>query len=204
MIGLSVTVRDGQLRALAQAATSLRQPSAPEWAGMRRAWGVRYSAFSKRKFVANSRGGGDWPPLAPSTIAARRGPQPGRGRTAGTGPRRGRRAPGRAPARGGRSAGRSVAILRDTGRLFQALNLAAAGNYMRDIPGGIRFGIVGGGHGGANSIGQIARWHHTGAGHNPVRRILYRPDGPTLNGMRGDMRRAIAAVKARSNRGGVA
>ncbi len=35
-------------------------------------WGVRYRSFLQRRFLAFSRGGGDWPPLAASTIRARR------------------------------------------------------------------------------------------------------------------------------------
>jgi hypothetical protein len=33
-------------------------------------WGLRVQAFWQRKFRQNSSGGGDWPPLAPATIAA--------------------------------------------------------------------------------------------------------------------------------------
>jgi len=35
-------------------------------------WVARYLGFARRRYVRFSRGGGDWPPLAPATVRKRR------------------------------------------------------------------------------------------------------------------------------------
>ena len=49
----------------------LGRPGVPAVDAMYTQWGSRYSAFIRRRFDQFSRGGGDWPPLAASTIYAR-------------------------------------------------------------------------------------------------------------------------------------
>ena len=173
-------------------------------------WGRRIEAFTKRRFEINSRGGGDWPPLAVSTVKQRRAASPSspfaarrRAAVASTTARDTRR--------GGRvvSSGRSVAILRDTGVLFKALSVGAPGNTLTPIRGGLEYGISGSGShsGGALSaiagsargrssitIADLAAIHNAGTSRIPQRRIVVEPDHGTLNGMSEDAARAVARL----------
>lgn len=87
----------------------------PEFKAMSRKWGVRYLAFARERFVKYSKGGGNWKPLSPETIASRRS---------------------------GKGSG-SPAILRDTGTLLKGLTIGAPGNLFKFIKGGIRVGFGG-------------------------------------------------------------
>ncbi|HET6496243.1 MAG TPA: hypothetical protein VFH61_12865, partial [Thermoleophilia bacterium] len=69
----SVKLNIGPLEAYAKA-IHYASPSGPI-GGMLRKWGARYLAFTRRRFVAQSGGGGDWPDLAPATKLHRRGPK---------------------------------------------------------------------------------------------------------------------------------
>ena len=97
---------------------------------MLRQVGIRYLSFVKRRFVRFSRGGGDWKPLAASTVKSR-------SRTS-TGRRRHRAAAAvvRQTGTGGR-----VAILRNTSTLLAALTLGNPGNLFKDIRNGVRVGF---------------------------------------------------------------
>lgn len=164
----------------------------PAFVTMRTLWGRRYESFIRRRFDRFSRGGGDWPPLSPRTIRARRpAARHKRARTVTKGRN----------ASKGVGVGRTVSILRNTGTLFGALTIGAAGNAFRHTPGGIAFGFKGGKHPGGTTIAQIAAWHNSGAGNNPRRRILVQPDTVTLKQMRGDLNRAIQQTM-RDARGG--
>jgi hypothetical protein len=153
-----------------------RGTGTPVLARMFRQWEARWLAQNRRQFVENSRGGGAWAPLAPSTIARRRPPARGRGR-----------------GRGGARAARVVAILRDTNTLYGALTLGATGNVSRLMRFGIRCGIGGPGrHPKAKvTVGQLANWHHVGAGNLPERPVINPPTPPTINGFASDAKRAI-------------
>lgn len=130
-------------------------------------WAARYRGFVQRRFNDYSKGSGDWPPLAESTIKARRGK------------------------------GIKVAILRDTSTLFAALApvfAGAPGALERRIPFGIRVGY-GGPHGhpsgGRATIADIAKFHNDGAGNLPERKIIVPPAKWHLDRMAADMRRAL-------------
>lgn len=136
-----------------------------------------YASAMTRRFTQFSRGGGDWPKLADSTIARRRHPKGGK---------RGRR---RAKVGAG-----SVSILADTGILRGALSVGAAGNKVRPIPNGVAFGFADLPRGKGATLSKIAFWHHTGAGRNPVRRILVQPDPATRERMKREVSRTVAAI----------
>ena len=92
----------------------------------------------------------------------------------------------------------NVAILRDTGTLFAALQPVfqnSPGAIEEDIQFGIRVGY-GGPHrhpsGGRASIADIASFHQTGAGYLPTRTIIVKPDAATTAAMANDMRKALS------------
>lgn len=176
--------------------------SGPEMDAMRKQWTIRYSAFIRKRFSTYSRGGGDWPPLALSTIKARRGPDKKRAaRRARNGVASGSTR-ARDTARGSKIvevAGRSVSILQDTGVMARALNIGQTGNYNAATPWGIEFGFAGVQHspGESASIAQIAMHHNEGGKHLPKREILVQPDQATAVSMSRDLLRAIMATAAR-------
>jgi hypothetical protein len=147
-------------------------------------WAARYRSFAQERFVKFSRGKGTWPPLAPSTIARRR---KGRGRR--------RDAQGRAI---GKRA-RVVAILRDTGTLFAALDVHFTrnpGQLQKDLPHGVQVGFGGPGkHPKAPmSVADLASIHHFGLGRVPARPIIVDPPNKVLNQMSTDVARYWRSV----------
>lgn len=158
-----------------------RQKSPPVAAWFKQTVGM-YSAETRVAFNTNSRGGGAWPPLKPSTIRARADAARNNGKSVG-----GKAAPGikaevtKKKRKKKVTVGRVYAILKDTGQLFNALEVGAPGNSVEDIDGGVRYGFATTPHarrsakGGVVTVAQLVYWHHTGAGHNPVRRILNDP-----------------------------
>ena len=159
----------------------------PAMNALRKSWAARYSKFARKRYAAQSRGGGDWPDLAPSTKKQRRGPASSRR------PKRGRRnqLSARTTTRGG---GRVFAILRDTDTLYNALTIGAAGNLIAGIPAGVRFGFGGPArHEGGVSIAQLAAIHQEGnpANNLPARSIIVEPDRQTVQLMIGDLRRVL-------------
>jgi hypothetical protein len=151
-------------------------------------WGARYLAFARRRFTEQSRGGGEWPDLAPATKKARRGG--GRRKT------RSKRARTKTTSRG---TGRKFAILKDTGTLFNALTIGAPGNLFRRVNGGIRVGFGGPAThpDGDATIRDIAVFHDQGDG-VPKRQIIVPPDRPTQIGMQGDTQRAVQRLGRQS------
>lgn len=157
-----------------------------------------YSAFTRRRFVAYSRGGGGWPPLAASTLRRRR-------KGKGTG---------------------KAAILRDTGLLFMALTIGAAGNFLRRTRAGIVYGFGDNQHprrvvghrvktnkrtgaqtkgrrillttagASATTLRQIAIYHQEGGPRLPRRVILAQPDAQTARQFDGMVRRAVNEAAA--------
>ena len=87
----------------------------------------RYEAYIRRRFDRLSRGGGEWPPLAPSTLRRKLAS----GRTTIS---NGRRVNNRARTAG---AGR---ILVETGALRQSLEISGANHVRQSIPNGVRTG----------------------------------------------------------------
>lgn len=134
---------------------------------MLKRWAFRYRGFVQRRFDQYSKGGGNWPPLAPSTIA-RRKKGSGKGK---------------------------VAILRDTGLLFNAL-----APVFQNSPGSLEEyeGLsVLVGYGGASShgnssktIADIAAFHDLGNG-VPKRQIIVVPNEATLKGMKKDAEKLL-------------
>lgn len=94
----------------------------------------------------------------------------------------------------------SVKILEDTGGLLNTIQSMAGLQSFSLIPNGIRLEMKGRGRDGKMSYGEIARIHHFGLGHVPVRTIYVSPDATTLKGIVSDAKRAIAATNAQVNR----
>jgi len=135
-------------------------------------WGARYMTFTRREFMRNSRGGGDWPKIKRQTARRRKGPRRSR---------KGKK--------------RRHSILIQTRTLFNALSPGMTGNLNQRIrrPGGIRVGFSGAQHNNDGiTIRELAIIHDQGLGNNPERVILKEPDSRTINGM---MRDAAVATK---------
>lgn len=195
---------DSLLYLQAQVAGMGRVPPPPRFAQMFAQWAKRYETFVRRRFVIQSRGGGEWAPLAKSTVERRRGPlQSKRLAQIASGKRRIKSGEAtflaRDTERGGRlvPAAKSYAILRDTGILFNALAIRAYGNKMRPIPYGVVYGFAQTPHG-ANgpTIAGLAAIHHRGNARRklPARKILVQPDAATQIGMTNDAARAIRDI----------
>lgn len=173
--------------------------------------GARILGMERRRFAVLSRGGSfngeRWKPLKPSTIAGRRFGKGRAGQTIGGARQkaiqRARKARTQKQAtqivrtlkRTAAAAG-SVAILRDTGTLFAALDKGAPGNVLTRIPGGVAIGFGGAAsHPAGPTIGEIAGYHHRGAGKNPRRRVVTNElDAQTAKGVQADLRRAIVKL----------
>ena len=138
-------------------------------------WGIRYLADTKRKFIKNSKGGGDWPALKQATVRRRR-----RGTARAQRRRRVLRA----------------AILWDTGTILHALDVGEPGNLFKMLKDGVRVGFGGPAkHPGSNAtIADIARFHNAGEGRLPKRQILYWPDAKMIKFMRTTLAKAIDRI----------
>lgn len=141
-----------------------------------RLWAVRYRSFAQLRFDQYSRGGGDWAPLAASTMKRRR---------QGKGPKK-------------------FGILRDTGTLFAALAptfIGSPGAIEALIPFGILCGYGGNqryvdGHGKIShaTIADIASFHNDGfIPRLPKRQIIVEPPMYLLDTMAKDMDKALEA-----------
>jgi len=159
--------------------------------GMLRQWGVRYLRQTEKHYDEQSRGGGDWPALKPSTVRGRRKGGKKRG---GTNTIRVKKA----------ATGGSVAILKDTGSMRRALRRGSPGNLFQDINAGVRVGFGPVGHpGGGVTYQQLATWHQDGAGRLPKREIFKAPDSTTRHGMMADAKRALQRILAENRLRGV-
>jgi hypothetical protein len=145
-------------------------------------WGVRYLAETKKTFVKNSAGGGEWPPLK-----RRRGFSTVRthGRKTGSTVNSYKR-----KNKGGDK------ILRDTGTLFKALSIGSPGNLYQDLKNGKRVGFGGPSRhpSGQFTIADIAKVHQVGGGHLPKRQILHQPSSGLIQQMLGDLSRAVNRI----------
>lgn len=172
------------IRPLAKLSASVRRQCGAKGGGpLRRSLkqcAAVYRAFLQTRYVKESRGGGDWPDLAPSTIAKRR-----KARLKKIAGLSGAAKAAHDKKRKRQDAGDpNVAILRDTGVLFAALDSGRApGAVEEDIPGGIRVGYGGGGRhpGGQATIADIAGFHQAGGRRLPRRMIIVPPDRSTLS-----------------------
>jgi hypothetical protein len=193
MVSVEVNVRP-LLKVEGDFSSIVRVPSHPAIEDMFTQWADRYSAFVRRRFNQYSRGGGDWAPLALSTVQRRRRGKRGSVFTNDRGQWSRRLFVARDTRRGMLVASPAAyAILRDTGSLFGALTIGARGNLTRRGPGTVTFGIEGGATGKGVTLGQIARWHDKGAEKLPQRRILVQPSAGVVRNMASDS--ALAARK---------
>lgn len=130
-------------------------------------WAIRYKAWVQQRFDRFSKGGGDWEPLAESTIKQRRGTTASILRDTGT----------------------LYAALDPvfTGR---------PGSFQQKVPLGIAVGFGGGaGHPSGNAtIAEIAGYHQRGNMRLPARQILVQPPTSVVNKMGQDLIRAIEDV----------
>ncbi len=145
-------------------------------------WAERYRSFAQERFHKYSKGGGDWPDLAPSTKRRRRG------------------------SRRGHEGARVFAILRDTNTLFAALDpvfVGEPGALEEKISYGIRVGYGGPMRHpkGKATIFDIARFHQEGSGTVPQREIIVDPNQSTIKAMAEDMLRAVEELRKDSERG---
>jgi len=128
-----------------------------------RQWAARFRSFVQERFVA--KGGGDWLPLSPETLARRRG------------------------------GGVDAAILRDTDTLFMAMTPAFGrpGGIQEDVSYGITVGYGGPARHpkGKATIADIAHFHQSVGGNLPVRKIIVPPNQHVQDQMAADMERAI-------------
>ena len=105
------------------------------------------------------------------------------------------------------SGGEGVSILVDTGQLRDALKPGRPGELRDDIPWGVDVGFSNSMHtalGGAlhmspTTMGDIAAFHHFGAGNNPERPILVPPDGDARQRMNEAMGLAQRRIATRLN-----
>lgn len=97
--------------------------------------------------------------------------------------------------------GQLLLILRATDKMFESFApelVKKPGKVTQEVPFGMRVGFGGGMQyphdRGGPTMAQIARWHQTGAGHLPARKIIVGPDQETINEMRAVMKAAVAEV----------
>lgn len=154
MLNITVTLESSGLDAIT-AGLAQSQGSSPPGPirDMYTQWGRRAQGFNEERFDRFSIGGGDWAPLALSTIRARRkasvSAKAGKfnAKFGGSGAfgRGARSSLARDTQRGGHlvSAGRTVSILKDTGTLRAALKIGAPGSTFELIPAGMTYGVAG-------------------------------------------------------------
>lgn len=170
-------------------------PSAAPFEAMFTQWTARYAGFIRRRYVQNAAGGGDWAPLAVSTIKGRaRGKGKGNAHTR-RGGRGGRNTQRSFLARDTRRGGMLVAspgsyqILRDTNTLLASVDIGATANKLTRAAGRVTYTIAA-----TRELGVIARAHQDGGKHLPQRKILVPPDAAVLSAMRSIAVRAVTTA----------
>lgn len=166
-------------------------------------WAEMYRSDMKERYVAKSRGSGDWPALKKATIARRR---KGKGRQVKFRRKYGKSYQTKEVKQG------AVAILIDKSILIRGLDPQlnpGKGGEQFFIPGGIRVGYGGAAKheegdssGKKPTIAQIARWHQTGAGNLPERKIIEEPSSITKKQMASVMQAAIQKAWNQSTKAG--
>lgn len=192
MAGIQVNLKLQGLAAFRKACAEAAD--APAGGPLRDAWtqvAVRYRAFIQERYSEYSRGGGNWAPLAESTIRKRTNAPVTRLHTA---IRQGLRLTAAQYAKRLKAARAKAArhwnkhlsgearfsILIDTGILFAATSPVftnAPGQYEEEVPGGIIVGFGGpeAHPDGGPTIADIASFHQTGGGTLPQRKIIVPP-----------------------------
>jgi hypothetical protein len=129
-------------------------------------WAVRYRSFIQLRFDQQSRGGGEWRELAPSTIASRR--------------------------KNSSTILRDTGAL--FAALAPVWN-SPPGGINELIEGGVKVGFGGpAAHpGGIKTIAEIAAMHQTGGGKLPKREIIVTPPSHVIDAMAEDLQRALNA-----------
>lgn len=163
-------------------------------------WGKRYESDVKRTFTAASRGDGRWKPLATATILRRRSSKGG-SRARERQKLIKQTTNGRLDADKRLKAHKrikelatmaGVAILKNTGALFNALSIGAAGNLLLRRNNRLTFGFSRSAtHSKGMSLGMLAAIHDAGNKNLPARQILTPPKPETLRSMAAD---GIAAI----------
>lgn len=175
MWGVNVTIKIPGLQRFIKA---LQPPVAAPIRAAYRQWGARARSFLWERFDTFSKGGGNWPALAASTMRQRRG-----------------------AARHNKKKPRKFAILVDTGMMKAVLApvfAGAPGAIQTDLKNGITIGFGGPGKhaaGGSATLADIASFHNEGAGHLPQRKIIVPPPGSVKSLMVADMQRALKKVQ---------
>jgi hypothetical protein len=118
-----------------------------------RDWLTIFRAYIRQRFYSQSRGAGEWPPLAAVTLRRRRG------------------------------RGVGAAILRDTGALFAATQPSLGNGAALIQERNRRFLGFTAELNNGTQLGAIAGYHQDGEGRLPVRRILVDPPQNILNKM---------------------
>lgn len=131
-----------------------------------------YRAFLRERFVKFSRGGGNWKKLAASTLKARRNKNKG-----------------------------SVAILRDTDAMFASFQPSIVKTFgivkkKAKLGFNVTFGSPIPHHSGVSTI-TLMKWHHSGAGRLPARKLVVDMDIRTARRAARIFERAMARVMAR-------
>ena len=162
-------------------------------------WGVRYRSFAQQRFDIYSKGGGDWQPLAASTIKRRR-----KGTVSNVKALRELFTVKVEKDPSAISGGNQPSILRDTGLLFAALApifMGAPGAIEEFIKWGIRVGYGGpqkhslGNTKTPATIADIAKFHNDGhPPHLPQRIIIADPPLALTDEMARDMDKALAKL----------
>jgi len=182
MITATVTIDLGPLVKFKTALENdLRRSSNKHIRAAFKKWAARYRAFLRERYSILSRGGGEWPPLATSTLLGRRG----------------YRAALKKATKKKKFVAPKVAILIDTGTLFGSLDpvfKGKPGQFEHDIDYGISVGYGGNGphpSSPALTVQQIAMFHQKGGPRLPQRTIIVPPDQITMDGMAKDMTEAL-------------
>jgi len=134
-------------------------------------WAERLRSYWKERFDTWSKGGGAWVGLSKETIRRRKK---------------------------GKDGTKTASILRNTNTLYKAIDpkLKSPGKLTNKGKNYIEIGYGGPDkHPSVNAtIAQVATWHQTGAGFNPVRKIIVNPNARTRKGMEEDADRALAKL----------
>lgn len=131
-----------------------------------------YRAYLRDRFVKFSRGGGNWRKLADSTLARRRNKDKS-----------------------------SVAILRDTGAMFASFQpsiVKTSGLVKKRSKLGfdVTFGRPMGHYSGVTTT-QLMRWHHSGAGRLPARKLVVGMDSKTAKQVARVVEKAMQKIARR-------
>ncbi len=125
-------------------------------------WAQKYRKFLFVRFKKFSKGGGNW-----------------RKTSKGTRDRKG-----------------NILILRDTETLLRAFTpvfKGLPGQFEQFVPNGIAVGVGGPIRHPSSpiTVGQLAEYHHTGAGNNPTRKVIISPTASLNRGLAADVKKAL-------------